>query len=125
MQDWSEVFVPLGVMTSFVVVIALALYAQYRNKRLIIEVLRITVERNETVDPKLVEAIARSTRTPGMDLRRGLILIAIAAATIVFGYGFGVLTRAALGIATMGLAAFPGFVGLTYLVFHFLERRTS
>ena len=123
MQDWSEVLVPLGVMATFVVVIALALYAQYRNKRLIIEVLRITVERNETVDPKLVEAIARSTRTPGIDLRRGLILIAIAAATLVFGYGFGVLTRPALGIAAMGLAAFPGFVGLTYLAFHALERR--
>lgn len=123
MQDWSEVFVPLGVMTTFVVTIALALYAQYRNKQLIIEVLRITVERNESVDPRLVEAIARSTRTPGIDLRRGLILIAIAAAILVFGYAFGVLTRHVLGIATMGLAAFPGFVGVTYLAFHFLERK--
>jgi hypothetical protein len=123
MKDWSEIFVPLAVMATFIVTIAMALYAQYRNKRLIIEVLRLTVEREEHIDATLVEAIARSTRAPGIDLRRGLILLAIAAAIVVFGYCFGTLTRQALGTATMGLAAFPGFVGFTYVVFHLLERK--
>lgn len=125
MENPSEIFVPLCVMATFCITMAMALYAQYRNRRLIIEVIRLTVERNQTVDAQLVEAIARSAHRPDIDLRRGLLLLATTAAIVVFGHFFGQLTRPTLGAAAMGLGAFPGFVGLTYVILYALGRKRA
>lgn len=125
MQNWSEVLIPMAVMASFVVIVALVLNFQLRNKRLVMEAIRLSIEKNEAVNPLLVEAIARSARATGGDLRRGCILFALALAALVFGYLFGVLTNPRVGAAAMGLAAFPGFLGLAFIGFGLFERKRS
>ena len=122
MENAADVLIPLGVMTAFVVLVALALYFQYRSKRLVMDVIRMTIERSDTVDPLLIEAIARGPRNDVVDLRRGCMLLAVALALVVFGYSFGLMTSPDLGAAVMGLAAFPGFVGLTFLGLHYGQR---
>lgn len=125
MQNWSEFLIPIAVMASFVVIVALVLSFQLRNKRLLMEAIRLCIEKNQAVDPLLVEAIARSARATGRDLRRGCILLAFAIASLIFGYTFGVLTNPQVGAAAMGLAAFPGLLGLVFIGFGLFERKRS
>ncbi len=123
MDTSSEVLIPLGVMATFVALVAIVLYAQYRIRRLALDAVKDAVRNKEAVDPRLIEVIAREPVSRTSDLRRGVILLAVAAGFLVFGYAFGELTRADLGIAASGLGAFPGFVGLAYLALHLVERK--
>lgn len=125
MQDVSEIVIPVAVMASFVVIVALVLGYQHRNRRLLVEAIKFCLERNQAVDPLLVDAIARSARSTGNDLRRGLLLLAFALAALVFGYLFGVLTNPKVGAAAMGLAAFPGLLALVLIGFGLFERKRS
>ncbi len=79
----------------------------------------------------MIEAISRDARpatpTAGRDLRRGVVWLCVAAAFVACGYaanywgdgdteGFGWL---------IGIAAFPGFIGLAFLIIGLMNRGKS
>jgi hypothetical protein len=87
-----------------------------RNAEL--ETVRSIVEKTGEASPELIQAIGKPRRIKNADLRKGLVLIAIAAAFA----GLGLLIPAgeeASG-AMLGVALFPGLVGLVYVLFHFM-----
>ncbi len=81
------------------------------------------VEKGDKVDESMIKALGVGPVTPHRDLKIGMILIAIAIATVIFGNALpnDDDARHVMG----GLAAFPFLVGLVYCIFWFLFGRKA
>jgi hypothetical protein len=112
----------LTVFTSIVLVIATPFYFKHRNRRVIYDAIKTSVEKTGSADPKLIDAITYDQIGPNGDLRRGILLLAIAAALalgdLAFGGG-GVKEEFSL----LWVSLFPGLIGLAYVLFHFFLPR--
>lgn len=117
MEDSVIVFI---VFASIALVITAAFYFNYRKRRVVYDAIQVAIEKTGAVDPALVEAIMRENVGPNADLRKGIVLIAIAAAIGMLG--FLIPEEQAVG-PMLGVAAFPGFVGLAYIAFHYFAPR--
>ena len=112
----SDTLIVFGSFTLMVCVpMALALYFRARNRRTVFDAIKLITERGEPVAPELMEALVQDKASPYADLRRGVVFLAIAVATGVFAVvlGEGDAIRPLLGIA-----AFPGLIGLAYIGLH-------
>ena len=112
----SDTLIVFGSFTLMVCVpMALALYFRARNRRTVFDAIKLISERGEPVAPELIEALVQDKASPYADLRRGIVFISIAVATGVFAVvlGEGDAIRPLLGIA-----AFPGLIGLAYIGLH-------
>jgi len=102
---------------SIVIVTVAALIFRYFSRRMVFETARAVIDKSETVDPEAIAAITHGRPSPHADLRRGVLFLAVAAATAAAAL---VLGEAYLIRPLLGLAAFPGLIGLAYLAFAIL-----
>ncbi len=116
----EDVFVPLVVFTAIAAISISAFFYSYKKRMVVYDAIKVAIEKTGTADPKLVEAIIRDNVGPNADIRKGIILIATAAAFAVLG--FAIPDEEAVRIM-LGLAAFPGLIGLSYAGFHFFAPR--
>lgn len=85
----------------------------YRHKthKAALDVMNKMVEKGDGLSPELIRALGIRPRRKNSDLRIGLILIAIAIATILFG---GAIPEKEAQQIMGGIAMFPFLVGLVY-----------
>lgn len=114
------IVVPLIVFASIVLVIATPFYFRYRNRKVIYEAIKTSVEKTGSADPKLIDAITHDRIGPNGDLRRGILLLCVAAALAAAHL---VSPTADLGFSLLAAALFPGFIGAAYIAFHFFVPR--
>lgn len=115
-----EIIVPVALFAAVAVIILGAYYFQNRNRRVVYDAIKVAIEKTGQVDAALVEAIIRDKIGPYADLRKGIILIAIALGFIILG--FAVDDEEAIR-PMLGIASFPGLIGLAYVAFHFFAPR--
>lgn len=116
----EDVLIPLIVFSSIAAIVIGGFAFNYKKRRVAYDAIKTAIEKTGSVDPALVQAIIRDHVGPYADLRRGVILIAVAAAFIVLGY----MLHAEDALRPMvGVASFPGLVGLAYVLFHFFAPR--
>jgi len=113
-----EVLVPGFVFGSVALIFWIIFSTGVKRRNAELETVRSIVEKTGEASPELIEAIGKPRRIKNADLRKGLVLIAIAAAFA----GLGQLIPAGEEAAgpMMGVALFPGLVGLVYVLFHFM-----
>ncbi|MBI1366515.1 MAG: hypothetical protein GC153_11250 [Alphaproteobacteria bacterium] len=115
-----EIVVPVALFASVVVVFFAAYFFSYQKRRIVYDAIKVAIEKTGQVDAALVEAIIRDKIGPYADLRKGVILIAVAIGFIIFG--FSIDDEDALR-PMIGIASFPGLIGISYIAFHFLAPR--
>lgn len=113
------ILVPLIFFASLVLVVATPFYFRHRNRRVIYEAIKASVEKTGEADPKLIAAITHDAIGPNADLRRGVLLLALALA-LALGEAF---FRLDWEVSLYWLALFPGLIGAAYVAFHFLAPR--
>lgn len=89
-------------------------YFRYRTRKVMQATLRAAIERGQDLSAETVLALTGQTApSANRDLRRGLILLAVALATAGFGVSIddGDSTRVFLGAAM-----FPLLIGFAYLI---------
>ncbi len=114
-----EIIVPLIVFASIVIIVALPFYFRHRNRRVIYDAIKTSVEKTGEADPKLIAAITHDTVGPNADLRRGILLLAFAAALFLIGMLGGDVD----GFAFWTVALIPGLIGAAYVALHFFAPR--
>ncbi len=114
------IIVPLIVFASIVLIIATPFYFRHRNRRVIYEAIKTSVEKTGEADPKLIAAITHDAIGPNADLRRGVLLLCLAVALGLAEY-FGAGDM--MGFPYWAAALFPGLIGAAYIVFHFFAPR--
>ena len=118
----EDVFVPFVVFAALASIVISAFYFSYKKRIVVYDAIKVAIEKTGSVDPALVEAIIRDNVGPYADLRKGIILIAVAAAFVVLG--LCVPDDEAIR-PMLGVASFPGLVGLAYVGFHFFAPREA
>jgi len=116
----EAVLVPFVVFSALAIILVAAFFFSYRKRQIVYDAIKVAIEKTGAVDAALVEAIIRDKVGPNADLRKGIILIATAAAFIAFGQ---VIPADKAPTIMMGIASFPGFIGLSYVAFHFFAPR--
>lgn len=124
----EDIIVPIALFAMIAAIVLVPGWLRSREKERLHETLRIAYEKGQPIPPEMIEALqmdkGRSLPAPERDLRRGIILLCLAAAIAVFGMLLGNIPETQ-GHATwpmMGIATFPGFIGLGYLAFWFASR---
>ncbi len=113
----EEVLVPITVFAAMVLIFWIIFSAGARKRAAELETVRAVVEKTGELTPELTQAIGRPRQVKNADLRKGLILIAIAIAFTSLGQ---LVPSDDAGGPMLGVALFPGLVGLVYILFHFM-----
>jgi fructose-specific phosphotransferase system IIC component len=114
------IIVPLIVFASIVIIIATPFYFRHRNRKVIYDAIKTSVEKTGEADPKLIAAITHDNVGPNTDLRRGILLLAFATALAFIG----VLSDGdEFGTPLWAIALIPGLIGAAYIALHFFAPR--
>ena len=85
---------------------------RHKSRKAVTEVMKAMVEKGDGLTPESIKALGIRPRRKHGDLRTGLILIALAVATIFLG---GAIPEKEAQQVFGGLAMFPLLVGLVYV----------
>jgi hypothetical protein len=97
------------------VVLSLWVWFRYKAKRELQMTIRTAIEKGQGLSPELIEHLVNPPVSPQRDLRRGVISVGVALAVALFA----VFVDEADAIGPlMGVAMFPLFIGLAYLLMH-------
>ena len=114
----------------FVMIAAIVIVPRWfraREREALQATLRAAIEKGQPLPPEVIEAISRDARpvpSSGRDLRTGVILLCVAAAFAVLGVAGSYYSEGdyeAVGWM-IGVAAFPGFVGLAFVIMALVNR---
>ncbi|QUD88825.1 DUF6249 domain-containing protein [Phenylobacterium montanum] len=127
MGELANVLVPLAGVAMIVAVIVgpiwIISYFKSRERQRLHDTLRLMVEKGQPVSSELLDTLNTGRpRTPPNDMRRGVWLVAIALALGAAGLIGGLTGDGDMVGFLCGLAAFPGFIGLGYVVMAILNR---
>jgi hypothetical protein len=86
--------------------------------------LKVAIEKGQTLPPDIVDTMAATAKippSPSRDLRTGIIWLGVAIGLAAFGVALGFEEPDAT-FPMVAIAAFPGFIGLAFIVLGFLNR---
>ncbi|RUO59549.1 hypothetical protein [Pseudidiomarina insulisalsae] len=113
------IMVPLIFFSALVLLVMLLLAYQLIKKRTFIRLL----EKNSDMSPASIEAVGRYLFAPKNDQRKGVFMLVVAFA--IWGFSWTAEFRGGnldLNDALNGIALFPFFAGVAYLILHYLDR---
>lgn len=137
MEHLVSILVPISFMALVAAAIIAPGYFRHRDRTQMQETLRVALEKGQTLPAELVTALqssvaAKTIPTRENDLRRGIVLIAIALGFIGLGYGlwFGLSSvseegGAISGPIVAGVGAIPGLIGVAYIILWATKSKTS
>lgn len=109
----EELWIPIVFFVSITVVFSLWFYFRYKARIATQETFRLALEKGSELSPEFIKQLAEPEPAKDKDLRRGLVWIALGVAMLLLA--FGINDPDAMG-PMMGSAAFPGLIGIAYLV---------
>lgn len=109
----EELWIPIVLFIAVTVIFCLWFYFKYRTSMATQETFRLALEKGSELSPELIKQLAEPEPAKDRDLRRGLIWAAIGIAMVILAVAIG--EPEAMG-PIMGSAAFPGLVGVAYLI---------
>ena len=118
----EEIFVPVALFVMIFGIVAIVMFYRFRNRQELQLTVRATLESGQTLSAELLEQLTAALHPKRNDIRRGIVLLAIGFAFVLFAFAVG--HDEASG-PLLGLAAFPVLVGLAYLLLGFLARNSD
>ena len=122
-----EILVPISLFAMIAAIVIFPSYFKSRERERMAEALRSSIDRGEPLPPEVVTAISSNVKappSPARDLRTGIIWIGVAVGLAVMGVVVGMEEPDAT-YPMLGVAAFPGFVGLAFVVLGLINRNKA
>lgn len=125
------IIVPVAFFAFLAAIIVAPQYFRARARERLLDTMKYAYERGQPVPPDVLDALQNDQRVPrerrDNDLRRAIVLIAVALGLLALGWSLQYTPGAWDGVGpTMAVAAFPGFIGLGYLaLWYFSSSRRS
>lgn len=125
-----EILIPLSFFAMIAAIVLVPGYLRSRNREKMLETLRVAYEKGQPVPAELIDAINTDPKarpkTPmeqsERDLRTGIIALAVALAFVALGWAVS-FEESDVYYPMLGIAAFPGFIGIALIVFGLVGRR--
>ncbi len=109
----EELWIPIVLFIAVTVIFCLWFYFKYRTSMATQETFRLALEKGSELSPEFIKQLAEPEPTRDRDLRRGLIWLALGIALVILGVAIN--EPDAMG-SIVGSAAFPGLIGVAYLI---------
>ncbi len=109
----EEVYIVFTVFSSIVLVFVLWFYFRYKAREEMQKTFRLALEKGTELSPDFIKQLGEPEQSKEKDLRRGLIWLAIGVAFAILGVA--VDEADAIG-PMLGVSAFPGLVGVAFLI---------
>lgn len=112
-----EILIPLAFFAMIAALFLVPRYYKSQERIKLQETVRAAIDKGQTLPPEVVDAITRDVKSPASparDLRTGIIWLGVAVGLAVFGYLLG-FEHPDATYPLMGVAAFPGFIGLAFI----------
>jgi len=103
-----------------VVLLAVFFWFRYKTRREMQDTIRLAMEKGQELSPELIDRLGHPKAPKDKDLRLGVIWIAVAIGTAMLG--LAIPEEEATG-PLLGIAAFPGAIGIAYLILHKFARK--
>jgi Na+/H+ antiporter NhaD/arsenite permease-like protein len=119
--------VPIAVFVMIAVIVVVPRYLRSLERQKMAETLRAAIEKGQPLPPEMINVLTADVKpppSPQRDLRRGMLLLAVALALVVMGLLVGQGEPDAT-YPMIGLAAIPGFIGLAFIAMSRLGRDRS
>ena len=118
------ILVPLSPFIMVVLIVWFTANARAKSNAAIQKTVQKAIEKGVELTPETIKSLGVEERSPNSDLRRGLILIAVALGLIVLGILIGEAGESSEIVYIMaGSAAIPGFIGIALLGMHFFMKK--
>ena len=123
----EAIFVPISFFLMIAVIVIAPRYFKSREREALQATLRAAIEKGQPLPPEVIDAIssdARPAPSAARDLRTGIIWLGVAAGLTGMAYAIGYMNDEAAHAfwPTLGIAAFPAFIGLAFLILAAINR---
>ena len=114
-----EILIPISAFIMIAVLVVVPRYFRSQERQKMADTMKAAIEAGQTLPPDFVQMLtaseAKPAPSPSRDLRRGLLLLAVAGAVAVLGVALGFSDEPDALYHLLGVAAFPGFIGLALI----------
>ena len=124
------ILIPISLFGMIAAIVILPRYFRSQERQKMAEALKAAIEKGQTVSPDFMDAMSSNVRTidmtptPQRDLRTGIIWMGVAAGLVALGLIVGIEEPDA-SYWFLGFAAFPGFIGLAFIVLGLINKQKS
>lgn len=125
-----EILIPISFFAMIVAIVVAPRYFRSIERQKLADTLRVAMEKGQPLPPEIVDAMSSNVRTTGLppspqrDMRTGIIWLGIAAGFVALGVIAG-FEEPDVTYWMLGLAAFPGFIGLAFVALGLIHRSKS
>ena len=127
MEPFLGILVPISLFAMIAAIVIVPRYFKSLERQKVADTLRAAIEKGQPLPPEIVDAIARDTKlppSPSRDLRTGIIWLGVAVGLACFGIAIGFEEPDAT-FPMIAFAAFPGFIGLAFIVLGLINRNKA
>ena len=120
----EEILIPLGFFAMITAIVIVPRYLKSLERQRLQDTLRASIEKGAELPPEVVQALtsdAKPPPSPYRDLRAGIIWLGVAVGFAALGFAVSFEEPDAL-YPMLGVAAFPGFIGLALIALSFISR---
>jgi hypothetical protein len=126
-MDGAEILIPLGFFAMIAAIVIVPNWLKSQERQKMQDTLRTALENGQQLSPDVIEAINTNIKGPpsrARDFRTGAVWLALAGALVTIGAinGWHEGFDDDFAHFLFAFAAIPGFVGLVYVVFGFLNK---
>ena len=118
------ILVPISFFAMIAAIVIVPRYFRSIERQKMAETLRTAIEKGQPMPAEVVEAMSTNVRlapSPAGDLRTGLIWLGVAVGFAALGLAISFEEPDAL-LPMLGCAAFPGFIGLAFIIMSFVAK---
>lgn len=127
-MDILWILVPLSPFLLVAALVLVPAYLRSKERQKMADALRLAIEKGQTLPPDIMDtmnvSVAKAAPSPQRDLRVGIIWLGVAIGLAAFGIALGFEEPEAT-FPLVAIAAFPGFIGLAFLVLGLINRNRA
>lgn len=122
-----EALIPIALFAMIAAIVVIPRYFKSLERQKLADTLRVAMEKGQPLPTEIIDAMSRDVRTPSAtpsasrDLRTGIIWLGVAIGIAAFGIAMGFAEPDAT-YPMIAISAFPGFIGLAFVVLSFLNK---
>lgn len=121
-----EILIPIALFAMIAAIVVMPRYFKSLERQKLADTLRVAMEKGQPLPTEIVDAMSRDVRVPNApsatrDLRTGIIWLGVAVGLAAFGIAMG-FEEPDVTYPMIAISAFPGFIGLAFIVLSFLNK---
>ena len=119
--------IPVFFFAMVAAIVIVPRYFKSMERQKMAETLKAAIEAGQPLPAEVVDAISSGVRappTPSRDLRTGIIWLGVGVGLAAMGWAIG-FEEPDAAYPMVGIACFPAFIGLAFIVMAFLNRNRS